>query len=807
MGKWSRAIFQPNRPLETGCYVTASKEHIALSCLAAGEGMVLLKNEDGVLPLKPGTRVAGFGKGLHDYVKGGGGSGDVHAPFVTTLAQGLEAECAVLDPALSDYYLEDVTRQYAGGADPGMTLEPAVPEALLKKAAARTDTALIVLSRFSGEGWDRIGGAFDDPEENPWKEPERLLALKEKCYPKGDFCLTDGEKALIRAVRGAFSRVIVVLNIGGVMDTAWIRDDERISAALLMWQGGMAGGTAAAKILMGKRNPSGRLPDTFAASLEDYPSTAHFHDSPWYVTYEDDIYVGYRYFETLPGAADRVVYPFGYGLSYTRFKQACIHAEERSDALVFDIRITNTGRVAGREATAIYYRAPQGKLGRPARELGAFAKTKLLAPGESEVLELSISKRQMAAFDDLGKIAPCALVLEEGTYLFYLGANVREASRIDGFAFALTADMILTQLSDALKPNALPHRLLSDGSFEQLPTGEVPDLNACAFEKMKPGTEEGLAPASPARGGYLCADGRPVADGAAQLIDVAEGRVSMETFLKQLSDEELIRLTGGVPNTGVANTFGFGGNELFGIPAVMTADGPAGVRISPETGIPTTAWPCETLLAATWDESLLYEVGRAAAAELKENNLQVWLAPAMNIHRNPMCGRNFEYYSEDPYLSGKMGAAEVRGIQSMGVSACIKHFAANNKETNRKNSDSRVSMRALREIYLRGFEIAVKEGAPGCLMSAYNAINGQRASESADLLTKILRDEWGFDGAVTTDWWTRGEHYKEILAGNDVKMGTGFPERVQKALDMGAISREDIETCAGRVLRLICRLD
>jgi len=363
---------------------------------------------------------------------------------------------------------------------------------------------------------------------------------------------------------------------------------------------------------------------------------------------------------------------------------------------------------------------------------------------------------------------------------------------------------VTEQLSDKLRPHLLKERMLPDGTFEALPVDENPDMNACILEKMVPGAEEGIIPETVGRARHYGRETVP--EGVHTLREAAEGEISVEKFASQLSDDDLIRLLGGVPNTGVANTFGFGGLEEYGVPAVMTCDGPAGVRIRPECGVAATAWPCETLLASTWDTRLIEAVGAAAAREVKENNLQIWLAPAMNIHRNPVCGRNFEYFSEDPYLAGKMAGAEVKGIQSQGVSACIKHFACNNKETNRKHSDSRVSLRALREIYLRGFEMVVKEAKPWTIMSSYNAVNGQRTSESHDLLTGILREEWGFDGVVTTDWWTRGEHYKEILAGNDVKMATGFPDRVKLAMEKGALTREDLLSCAVRVLTLICRL-
>ena len=278
-------------------------------------------------------------------------------------------------------------------------------------------------------------------------------------------------------------------------------------------------------------------------------------------------------------------------------------------------------------------------------------------------------------------------------------------------------------------------------------------------------------------------------------------------FLAQMTDEEVAHLLGGQPNTGVANTFGYGNMPEYGIPNIMTADGPAGLRIAPQCGVNTTAWPCATLLACTWDADVVCKVGEAGAKEVKENNIAVWLTPAINIHRSPLCGRNFEYYSEDPFLTGKLASAMVKGIQSQHIGATVKHFACNNKETNRKNSDSRVSERAAREIYLKAFEIVVKEAAPWSIMSSYNIINGRRASENRELLEDILRGEWGWKGMVTTDWWTCGEHYKETKVGNDVKMACGYPERLLKAKELGLISREEMEICAGRILELILKVD
>ena len=538
--------------------------------------------------------------------------------------------------------------------------------------------------------------------------------------------------------------------------------------------------------------------------MDDYPSTADFHESVDYVDYTEDIYVGYRYFETFGDAAKRVCYPFGFGLSYTQFSLAVQSVTETAQAIRAFVLVTNTGDYSGKEVVQMYYSAPQGLLQKPARELSAFCKTRTLLPGESQLLTLETAKNSMASYDDLGKIFKSSYILEKGDYHFYIGTSVRDVTALD-YVMTLDANLLVEQLSSKAAPASLKKRLLADGSYEELPQGTANNPNACVFEKMIPGTEEALSPAT--RGRASCLLLNSYKENAHPLIDVYEGKISLDEFTAQLDDDDLIHLLGGQPNTSVANTYGYGNLPEYGVPNIMTADGPAGLRITPQCEVCTTAWPCATLLASTWNPALVERVGTAGAEEVKENNIAVWLTPAVNIHRNPLCGRNFEYYSEDPLLAGKMGAAMVRGIQSQHIAAAVKHFACNNKETNRKHSDSRVSERALREIYLKAFEIIVKEADPWVIMSAYNMINGHRASENHDLLEGILRDEWHFQGMVTSDWWTRGEHYKEIKAGNDVKMACGFPERVKKAMELGELDRSDLERCAKRVLDLILKID
>ncbi len=804
MKKWTRIKYHPNLPLGAeGRKVTASPEHIRLSKEAAREGMVLLKNEGGALPLRMGAKVALFGKGTYDYVKGGGGSGDVTVPYTRCLAEGMKLfpERVTLFDGTDAFYAEHVRARYAEGRSPGAVDEPELPDALVRQAAAFADTAIISISRFSSEGWDRKS-AYDRIEQHKglWTE-NQTYQITQALFPKGDFVLNDAEAAMVAKVVAAFDRVVVVLNVGGMFDTSWIRDNPGIDAALMAWQAGLEGGLAEAELLLGLDNPSGKLADTFAASLLDYPSSPGFYESDDYVDYVEDIYVGYRYFETIPGAARKVNYPFGFGLSYTRFELAKPAVCVEGEAVVATTVVTNVGDRAGKEVVQLYFSAPQGRLGKPARQLAAWQKTRLLAPGETQRVELRFPVEQMASYDDLGKVQKSAYVLEAGEYRFFVGTDVRAAET--DFIYALDADRVVAQLKQRMAPTQLEKRMLADGSYEALPQGTPNDPDADALEHMADRECEGAFPAVRA----MPVSFRWYKSPNHQLIEVAEGEVTLDAFIAQLSDEDLAWLLGGQPNAGVANTFGYGNLPDFGVPNVMSADGPAGLRVLPEVGVATTAFPCATLLACTWNPELAEAVGRAAGEEVKENNIGAWLAPGVNIHRNPLCGRNFEYYSEDPLLTGHMAGALIRGVQSNGVAATAKHLALNNKETNRKQSDSRASERAIREIYLRAFEIIAKEYDVWSIMTSYNIINGHRASENADLLNGILREEWGWEGMVTTDWWTSGEHYKECAAGNDVKMGCGYPDRLLEAMKKGVLTRKEMERAAAHILGMILKLD
>jgi beta-glucosidase len=407
--------------------------------------------------------------------------------------------------------------------------------------------------------------------------------------------------------------------------------------------------------------------------------------------------------------------------------------------------VKNIGDVAGKEILQLYYSAPQGKLGKPSKELAAFKKTKLLAPGESETLVISFNVKDMASFDDLGKIQKSAYVLENGSYDFYLGTSIRDTEKLD-FEYVINEDTVTEQLSDWCKPFKLAKRMLANGTYEELPCGE---------EFYLYGINEPTGAVAPEK---------------LVTFDKVGEEITMDEFIAQFTIDELKYIVGGQAPTGVCNTGCFGGIERLGIPAVPTADGPAGLRLNTETGIPTTAWPCATLLACSWNPEIAYEVGKGGGAEIRENNLGVWLSPALNIHRDPLCGRNFEYYSEDPVIAGKFASAVTRGVQSQKVAVSIKHFACNNKEANRFASDSRLSERALREIYLKGFEIAVKEGDPWTVMSSYNRINGQHTSESFELLTEILLIHYKLIRLTLSDSYRRLAHFCRLCSLNQNKL-------------------------------------
>ena len=790
MDKFARFRYQPCLPLgEDGKRLTASDKHVRLSRRAATEGMVLLKNINKALPLKSDEKVALFGKATIEYIKGGGGSGDVHCPYIKNIFEGFkdkekEGKISVFMP-LVDFYKDYVEKEsvhiptqdqinatwdivnameFCTKRD-DMTYdtfasmhvkEPAVPEELFKSAAEWADTAVFTISRFSAEGVDR--------------RPQG-----------GDYYLSDIEKKIIDDACESFKKVIIVINSGATIDCEYFAENDKVSAVLMSWQGGMEGGAAIADIICGDVNPSGKMTDTITKSYDCYPCKDEFWESFKFIDYSDDIYVGYRYFETIPEAKKFVRYPFGFGLSYTEFEltgKVCCESEGKIIAVT---TVKNIGEVAGKEVIQLYYSAPQGLLGKPAKELAGYKKTKLLNPGESETIVISFDINDMASFDDLGKIQKSAYVLEKGDYEFYLGTSVRDNQKLD-FVYTVKENTVTEQLRNWCKPFKLEKRMLADGSFEALPCGD----------------EE-----------YFYAENKPsgaVAPAELVMFDDIGTKATLDEFVAQFTIDELIDFVGGQAPTGVANTGCFGGLKRLDIPPIPTADGPAGLRLEPKTGIPTTAWPCATLLACSWDTDLITEVGVGGGAEIRENNIGIWLAPALNIHRDPLCGRNFEYYSEDPLVAGKSAAAATRGVQSQKVAVSIKHFACNNKEANRYDIDARLSERALREIYLKGFEITVKESDPWTIMTSYNRINGQHTSESYELIMGILRGEWGFKGMVETDWGVKNDPVKEVKAGNDMKMPCGYPEDLKAAYESGDLTRADLEICVKRILEMTLKM-
>lgn len=738
------------------------KKNARLSKKAAGEGMVLLQNHKKTLPIKKGTAVALFGAGQIKFHLHGGGSGSVPNAFENVnLLQGMEDKASKNQISLYRPIIEAYRTYFQKGGRGEMPLS----DELLKKAVKNADTAIFTISRYASEGSDR-----------------RAV--------KGDYYLSDWEnRTLERIIAAGFKQVAVVLNIPGVIDTSWMSRFPDVSL-LISWMPGMEGGHAVADVLCGAVNPSGKLADTFAASYDEYPSSGNFGRHSDYVNYEEDIFTGYRYFETFDPNHKRVNYSFGYGLSYTTFNLSKIKLYVSGKRVKITVRVTNTGGCSGKEVVQVYYSAPRGKLGKAARQLAAFQKTGLLKRGRSEVLSMNFPIADMASYDDTGRIRKSAWLLERGSYRLFVGNSLSDADRrgVQG-TVKINETKIVRQLTACAAPVRLPKRLLADGSYDLLHAGDIrkeekkkkPDDSTGKKEEKKPEFYRKKA--------------------KIMLQDVARRSAGLDAFIEQLEDDQLIGLSRGTQATVAGGAGGIGNLNEYGIPNVQTADGPAGLRIASRT----TAWPIETLLAATWNPELIRSVGEAAGREAVLNAVDIWLAPGMNIHRDPLNGRNFEYWSEDPLMAGKMGAALIEGVQSRGVAAEIKHFAVNGRETNRRESDSRVSERALREIYLKGFEIAIKESHPRLVMSAYNLINGVRASENKDLLTDILKHEWDYHGVVTSDWNNTAAFEKEILAGNHVRMpfGSTTAEHLLMALQEGTITRKDLQNNVRPILKMI----
>lgn len=775
--KWKR-IQGRTLPLmgKNGTRLTECSAHKEIARAAAAEGTVLLKNENNVLPLVKGESVALFGIAGADYLKGGEGSGDVTVNYVlqpVDMFEKAEDEGTVsCYRPLNDFYRHHAKQQHDCGHRSGYTFEPELPEDMLRAAAEKCTKAVIFINRISTENDD---------------------------VTTDEYYLKKSEKALLERVSNAFSGVILVLNVGMVMDLSFAARNDKIQGIVLAYQGGNEGAAVLTDILLGKINPSGKTVDTWAACYEDYPSSPFYNNSRVNIEYCEDIFVGYRYFETVPGAAEKVLFPFGYGLSYTTF--GCKYTFSVTDDIVnIKAVIKNTGKIAGKEIIQVYSSSPCGKLDKPAKELRAFAKSKLLSPGKSQTIVLSFKVEQMASYDEKS----ASYILDGGTYTVYAGNDVRSAAEVGNIELEET---VVKKLKNRCVPHKLSKRMKCDGTFEECSVSEYEpllDTSDWGDDKYWKYSYTHLLEGEPRKYDYrnFSYDGDVI-----RLADVAEGKNTLDELVAQFDIYDLIGLTHGCPNTMLANTCGIGGLPEYGVPAPMTADGPAGVRFEPIVGTTSTAFPCCTMVASAWNTEIAELTAAAGAEEAAENQFGVWLTPALNIHRNFLCGRNFEYFSEDPFISGKMAAAVVKGIQSKGISACVKHFACNNKEDNRYESDSIVSERALREIYLKGFEIAISESKPLCVMTSYNKLNGHYSPENYDLIKGILRDEWGYSGLVISDWGSRSEIYRDILAGSNIHMPFTKPEHLCKALEQGLITRKMLVENAKQIMSFILRLE
>ena len=694
---------------------------------AAAEGIVMLRNEGCALPLKKGTRVALFGRMQANYYKSGTGSGGmVNVSHVIDIREGLSSSPALtLDPELMDIYDEwekenPVDEGLGWGQEAWSQQEMPVSSELAERMASRNDAAVIIIARTAGEDRDNTA-------------------------EKGSYFLRDSEEAMLAAVSAAFERTIVLLNVGNIIDMSFVAKYD-IKSVFYVWQGGMIGGAAVARIVTGEEAPSGCLTDTIAYNLEDYPSSDNFGTKDIHEDiYEEDIFVGYRYFSTF--APSKVLYPFGFGLSYTEFSLKVTGFIYDGKTVKVSVTVTNTGDVPGKKAVMLYASAPQGKLSKPSRVLAGFAKTGLIPAGDSEDVEITAPVRVFASYDDDGRTGlGTGFILDAGHYSFYLGGDV--TTGMEAGSFDLDAPVLLEALENAMGPTKAFKRLTAAASesgngfaavYEDVPLMDVSFVDS--------------------RMSRVPAEIPQTGDKGIKLNDVKQGKNTLEEFIAQISDEDLCLIIRGEgmgsskATIGTAAAFGGISKELkeMGIPTLCCSDGPSGMRI--DSGKKAFSLPNGTCLASSFNVDLVEELYTYLGIEMISNKIDSLLGPGINIHRHPLNGRNFEYFSEDPLLTGLMACAQVRAFEKHGVTPTIKHLCGNNRETQRRESSSVISERALREIYLRPFEIAVKDGGARSIMTSYNRVNGIYSANNYDMNTMILREQWGYTGIVMSDWW------------------------------------------------------
>lgn len=756
------------------------KENASVALKAAREGIVLLKN-DGILPLAP-VKAALFGAGSSDTAFCGTGSGYAFSPYTVSVLQGLKNAGFEITSDLwlknyeskrkkiekEDKKLTFLDKRFSG-VTPYFDVDLITEEEI--SAARDSDVAIYVIKRNTGEGYDRKA-------------------------EKGDYYLSDNEVGNIKKLAERFNKLIVILNTC-VIDCKWLNEYEGVSALIQFGQAGLEAGNALADIITGKVAPSGRLTDTYALSYDDYPASKTFSQNDgdtFQEDYVEDIYVGYRYFDS---KKLDVVYPFGYGLSYTAFAYENINVEADWNEVRVTVDIRNTGKVASKEVVQLYVSAPAGKLNKPYQELKAYGKTNTISAGQKETLTLKIKTADLSSYDE----ETSAWIMEKGKYLLRLGCNSRNTEVIG--ALELDETVRTVQLSRQLTID----RELDLDKYPAFDTEDY-DGNVIKLVARECVTVDGASKISKVLPVYETDEYQPKKSAYdfkwntveevvktrkvdnATLLDVVDKKITMPELLATLDNEVLARLVTGsgqetkyevkprLPKGAFKSSFNASTSgkttdqysASLGIPACSLGDGPAGLHLM---GTPTTTFPVGMVLAQSFNEELAEEVGNAYGKDMEYYDTALCLGPGMNIHRDPLCGRNFEYYAEDPLVTGLTAAGFINGLQlnHPGFGVAAKHFCCNNQELDRANSNSSVSERALREIYLKGFEIAVKKSQPATVMSSYNLVNGIHTSSRYDLLTDVLRGEWGFKGFVMTDWDGASDRVSDLQAGNDIIMG------------------------------------